>query len=270
MLTRISAPALGPHLAAAMRMVIASVVLWGIMRSLRQPWPLQHWRELFGLGFLAVAGPHVLYAYAALQLPAGYGSLLSVTAIMFSAVAAALLQEERLTGLKVLGCCAGFAGAALVVQLGPIQPQPELVWAALMCIGGSALSGISTPYLKKAITRMEPIAITAGMHAAAVVLMLPGAIYDWPQAHFTVPAIASVCLLGALTSGFAYWMYIRIMQYVPPMAAQSSTLMTTGFGVLWAVVFLDEPTGLAMLMGAVLILLACLLIFELLPVRKTA
>lgn len=267
MLTRIAVPALGPNLSAGLRMTMATCMLSVIMYKLKTPWPLQHWRELFLLGLLAVAGPHVLYSRSALVLPAGYGSLLTVTSVLFGAFASAWLKEERLSAPKMLGCLLGFAGAALVVRLGPVAPTQSLVMAALTCMAGAAISGVSTPFLKKAIARMEPLQITGGMHAAAVLLMLPGAVYDLPQAHFTVAALTSVALMGILTSGLAYWMYMRIMRHVPPMAAQSSTFMSTGFGVLWAVLLLGEPTSPAMVGGGCLILLACLLVTGVNPLR---
>lgn len=267
MLTRIAAPVLGPNLAAGLRMVLATVMLSLIMWRLKTPWPWRHWRELFLLGLLGVAGPHLLYARSALELPAGYGALLSVTSVLFGAFASAWLKEEALSVPKLLGCLLGFVGAALVVRLGPLEPTHALVVAALTCVGGAAISGVSTPFLKKAIARMEPLQITAGMHAAAVVLMLPGAVYDLPSAHFSWGAVGAVALMGTLTSGLAYWMYMRIMRHVPPMAALSSTFLCTGFGVMWAVLLLDEPTSAAMVAGGTLILLACLLVMGLNPLR---
>jgi drug/metabolite transporter (DMT)-like permease len=267
MLTRIATPALGPNMAAFMRMVLATAMLSVIMWKLKTPWPVRNWRELFLLGMLAVAGPHLLYARSSLQLPAGYGSLLTVTSVMFGAFASALLKEEHLTVPKLFGCVLGLAGAALLVRLGPVDPTPALVVAALTCMAGAAISGISTPFLKQAIARMEPLQITAGMHAAAVVLMVPGALYDLPRARFELHALAAVALMGLLTSGLAYWMYMRIMRHVPPMAALSSTFLSTGFGVLWAVLLLGEPTGIAMAVGGALILLACLLVMGLNPLQ---
>jgi drug/metabolite transporter (DMT)-like permease len=248
-------------------MLMATVMLSLIMWRLKTPWPLQHWRELLLLGLLAVAGPHVLYARSSLELPAGYGALLTVTSVLFGAFASTWLKEESLTLPKMLGCLLGFAGAALVVRLGPVEPTRALIIAALTCMAGAAISGISTPFLKKAITRMEPLQITAGMHAAAVLLMLPGAVIDLPQAHFSLRALSAVMLMGFVTSGLAYWMYMRIMRHVPPMAALSSTFLSTGFGVLWAVLLLDEPTSAAMAVGGALILLACLLVMGLNPLR---
>ncbi len=270
MLTRFAAPVLGPNMLAALRMGMATLALAAIMRALKQSWPLQHWRELALLGFMAVAAPHGLYAWAALHMPAGYAALLYVTAVLFGALASAWMKEEILTGPKFLGCLLGFAGAAFVVRLGPVQVTPMLVLAVSMAILGSALSGASTPLLKRAITHIEPLAITAGMHALSFVMLLPGALYDWPRTRFTLPALGAVALMGIATSGIAWWMYVRIMRHVPPIAALSSTFMITGFGVLWAVLFLDEEVGVGLYAGGALILLACALVMGFNPLRRLA
>ena len=268
MLTRFAAPFLGPSMLAALRMGFATVALACIMRGLRQRWPTEHWRELAVLGLLAVAGPHLLFSWAALNMPAGYAAMLYVTSVLFGAIASAWLKEEVLTGRKLLGCLIGFLGVAMVVRLGPVQVTPALVVAALTATLGSAMSGASTPLIKRAITRMEPLAITAGMHALAFLMLLPGAMFDLPQARFTVGALGAVALMGTATSGIAWWMYARLMRHVSPMAALSSTFMITGFGVLWAVVFLNETVGPGLYAGGALILLACTLVTGFNPLRR--
>ena len=266
-LTRVAAPQLGPNVSAGLRMLLATMVLGTIMRALKHSWPLRHWRELLLIGFLAVAGPHLLYSWSALHLPGGYGALLSVTAVLFGAFASALLKEESLTRGKLAGCVLVLLGAGLVVKLGPVEPTATLVLSALVCMGAAALSGTATPFLKRATLRMEPLSITAGMHAAAMLMLLPGALYDLPQARFTWSAVAAVTVLGLATSGLAYWMFMRIIQHVPPMASMTANFMSTGFGVLWSVLLLDEPTSLAMAAGGGLIVLACLLVSNLNPLR---
>jgi drug/metabolite transporter (DMT)-like permease len=268
MLTRFAAPILGPNMLAALRMGFATVALGCLMRALQQRWPVEHWRELATLGLLAVAGPHLLFSWAALQMPAGYAALLYVTSVLFGAIASAWMKEEVLTGPKLLGCLIGFIGVALVVRLGPVQVTSELVVAALTATLGSAMSGASTPLLKRAITRMEPLAITAGMHALSFLMLLPGALFDMPQSKFTAGALGAVALMGTATSGIAWWMYARLMRHVSPLAALSSTFLITGFGVLWAVVFLDETVGSGLYAGGALILLACTLVTGFNPLQR--
>ena len=115
---------------------------------------------------------------------------------------------------------------------------------------------------------MEPLAITAGMHGAGVLLMIPGAISDWPKATFTWPAIGAIAVMGIATSGIAYWMYMRILRHVTPLAALSSTFMTTGFGVIWAYLVLNEQFGAAFYLGGALIHLACLLVAGINPLKR--
>ncbi len=260
MLTRFAAPILGPNLLAAMRMGMATIALACLMRWMQLRWPLEHWRELSLLALLGVAAPHAMFAWSALHMPAGYAALLYVTSVLFGALASAWMKEEALTGPKLAGCVLGIVGAAFVVQLGPLEPTPRLVVAVLVAVVGSAVSGMSTPLLKRAVTRMDPLAITAGMHAIAFLMLLPGAGVDWSRARFSSGALGAVFVMGTFTSGLAWWMYARIMRHVPPLAALSSTFMITAFGVLWAVLLLGESVDSGMILGGGLLVLSCILV----------
>lgn len=260
MFTRFAAPLLGPNLLAALRMGMAAIALACIMRWLRLPWPMAHWRELALLALLGVAAPHAMFAWSALYMPAGYAALLYVSAVLFGALASAWMKEEALTRSKLAGCLLGIVGAALVVQLGPIEPTPRLMLAVLITVIGAAVSGISTPMLKRAVSRMEPLAITAAMHAFAFLMLLPGALFELPRARFDLNALAAVFVMGTFTSGVAWWMYARLMRHLSPLAGLSSTFMITGFGVLWAVVFLDEKVDHGLYLGGALLLLSSLLV----------
>ena len=152
--------------------------------------------------------------------------------------------------------------------LGPVEPTPRLVLAVLVAVLGSALSGMSTPLLKRAVRRMDPLAITAGMHAIAFLLLLPGAVFEWPRARFTPGALGAALLMGSCTSGIAWWMYARIMRHVSPLAALSSTFLITGFGVFWAVLLLDEQIAPGLYLGAALLALSCLLVMGYAPRRR--
>ncbi len=267
MLTRIAAPVLGPNLLAAMRMGMAAIALACIMRWLRMSWPWAHWRELALLALLGVAAPHAMFAWSALYMPAGYAALLYVSAVLFGALASAWMKEESLTRWKLTGCVLGIVGAAMVVQLGPIQPTPRLLLAVLITVIGAAVSGMSTPLLTRAVKRMEPLAITAAMHAIALVLLLPGALSELPRARFEPKALAAVFVMGTFTSGLAWWMYARLMRHLSPLAGLSSTFMITGFGVLWAVLFLGEKVDSGLYLGGSLLLLSCLLVSGIDPHR---
>lgn len=264
---RIASPVLGPPMTAALRIGLGALTLVVIMRVAGVRWPWRQWRELLGLGALTVAVPFLLYAWAALRLPAGYSSLLNTMAVPFGVLAAAWAKEDTLTARKWLGCIAGFAGVALIVQLGPVEPTPALLAAAAACVTAAACYGVSTTWMKRATQRMEPLAIAGGIHAAALVLLLPGAAWGWRDAHFTPAALGAVAVMGIATSGLAYWLNLRVLRQVSPVAAMSSAFMIPLFGVVWGHVFLGEALGPGMLWGGALVLLATALVTGFNPLR---
>ncbi len=270
LLTRIATPALGPSMMAASRIALASITLALIMRVLRMRWPREHWRELLGLGAIAIAIPHFLYSLASLYLPASYSAVLGVMSVLFGTFASAWMKEDTITWPKIVGCVAAFVGVALVVQLGPIKPSAHLLTGAGIAIAGAILSGATAPLLKRATQRMEPLAITASIHLVGFALLLPVALWNLPLARFTPAALGAVAFMGIGTSGLAYWQYMRIVRHVSPVAALSSTFMITIFGVIWGHVFLDEVFTLGSYAGAALVLLATVLVTGFNPWRRAA
>lgn len=78
-----------------------------------------HFLQLVGLSALSVAVPFLLYAWAALRLPADYLALLNTTAVL------------------------GFAGVALIVGLGPVDTGVPQLWAMLAClVAAMAMLGV--------------------------------------------------------------------------------------------------------------------------------
>lgn len=267
-LLRIASPDLGPVVLATLRLGLAAATLGVLMAALRHHWPRAHWKEVLGLGVLTAALPFLFFSYAALQLPAGYIALLNSTAVLFGTLSSAWLKEDTLTWRKLAGCAAGFTGVALIVQLGPVATTDAVLWAALAAVAGAACYGVATPMMKRATTRMQPLAISASIHLAAALFMLPGAAWAVPEARFTLPALAAVGMLGVVTSGLAYWLHIRILQHVSPVAAMSPAFMIPLFGVTWGHLFLGEPLGSGVYLGGAFVLLATALVTGFNPLRR--
>lgn len=268
LMIRIASPLLGPNVLAELRIALAALTLAVLMRLMRHQWPVKHWRELALLGLLSVACPFLLFAWAALHLPAGYSALLNSTAVLFGILSAAVLKDDRLTLRKLLGCACGLAGVSLIVSLGPIEPSPMIVLAALACIGASASYGCSTPLMKRALSRMEPLQMAAGIHVLAMIMMFPAAAWSLPQARFTPAALGAVLVMGVLTSGIAYWLHLRVMVHVSTAAATSPQFLIPMFGVAWGHLFLGEPLGAGIYTGGALVLLGSALVTGFNPWQK--
>ena len=266
---RIAAPALGPWVTAGLRCLLAAITLSLLMRILRNPWPPRSaWVRLTFVSLLTVVLPFVLFNYAALVLPAGYSAVLNATAPLFGVIGATLAGEERITGRRLLGCGLGFTGVALLVQLGPVAVTTQVIIAALFCSIAAACYGFGAIFMKRATLAWHPLPSSAVVHVAAALLLLVPMGISAPSAHPTTAALVAVAVLGILTSGFMYWISMRLMREIPASASTSSAFMIPLFGVTWGGLFLGESVTVGMIPGCILVLLAMALITGFNPFRN--
>lgn len=257
-LIRIAAPAFGPLPMACLRCALAALVLAALMRITRQAWPArEHWRGMLLLALLTLVGPFVLFNWAGLVLPAGYSAVLNATAPLFGVLAGAMFGAERLTRRKLAGCAIGIGGVALLVRLGPVVPDARVLLAVIACVSASACYGFGSILMKRATLAHDALPASAAVHiAGAAILLLPAATQA-PAIQLRTDAAIALLVLGTLTSGFMYWLSMRLMREISASAATSSAFMIPMFGVAWGGLFLGEPFTPGMIPGVALVLVAC-------------
>lgn len=266
-LIRVAAPAFGPFPMACLRCALAAGVLAVLMRITRDAWPArEHWRSLGLLALVTLVVPFILFNWAGLVLPAGYSAVCNATAPLFSVLAGALYGEERLTRRKLLGCAVGIFGVALLVRLGPVDASPVVVLGVLACIVASAHYGFGSILMKRATLKHHPLPASAAVHVAATVVLLLPAAATAPAVRWSTEAALALAVLGMLTSGFMYWLSMRLMREIPASAATSPAFLIPLFGVTWGALFLGEPVTWGMLPGVLLVLVACALVTGFNPV----
>ncbi|SFC12843.1 Threonine/homoserine efflux transporter RhtA [Polaromonas sp. OV174] len=268
-LLRIASPALGPWVVAGGRCILAAVVLTLLMHTLRERWPpRQAWPRLALLSVLTVVVPFVMFNWAALVIPSGYSAVLNATVPLFGVLGAAMAGEERLNARRLLGCAVGFAGVALLVQLGPVAVTPKVMLAALACTIASATYGFGALLMKRATMAYSPLPASAAVHVAAALMLVVPAGVAAPSAHYSTGPLIAVTVLGTITSGLMYWISMRLMREIPASAATSAAFMIPLFGVSWGGLFLGEPVTASMLPGCVLVLAATALVTGFNPLRR--
>jgi drug/metabolite transporter (DMT)-like permease len=253
---------------ACLRCALAALVLSVIMRWTRQAWPARaHWRSLTGLGILTLVVPFVLYNWAGLVLPAGYSAVLNATAPIFGVLAGVMLAQERFTPSKGVGCVLGFLGVTLLLGLGPVNPDLKVLLAALACVVAAGCYGFGAIFMKRATLAHHALPASAVVHLTSALVLVPAAAATAPSQAVGLPALLALLVLGAVTSGFTYWISMRLMREIPASASTSSAFLIPLFGVSWGALFLDEPLTPGLLPGVLLILIASALLTGFNPFR---
>ena len=80
----------------------------------------------------------------------------------------------------------------------------------------------------------------------------------------------ALLVLGLVTSGFMYWISMRLIREISASASTASAFLIPLFGVTWGALFLGEPVTAGMLPGCVLILVATSLITGFRPWQRSA
>ena len=251
---RVLVPTLGPVWTAMLRTLIAGValVLWFAVVRLDAD-VKRHWCAYLFVGVLNSALPFLLFAYAALHLPASYLVLLNAATPMFGALAAAAWLAEPLTPMKLAGLVTGAAGVALVSRAGPVAPDAAFALAVGASLAAALCYALSGVWLKKRGAGLNPVAVAGWSQLLAGVALVPIAAFaPVPQSIGPVD-VANLLALSLLGSAVAYLLYFRLIADVGPTRAMTVTFLMPALGMVWGVVFLGETITLAMLAGAALI-----------------
>jgi drug/metabolite transporter (DMT)-like permease len=231
--------------------MVGVAILWGGRPNLRRDWPV----------FLLVALFNVvlfigLQTYAILHLPSGSAAVLVYLQPILVGLLAWLILGETFTAAKLVGLLLGFSGI-VAVSAGSVTGDASAISPVGVVLGaGSALSwALGTVFFKKYEARVSTLwAVAVPFLVGGVVLTAFGLLVEsWGEVSWTGEFVASI-LYSSLVGISAAW----VIWFALVRAGEASRVAAYIFAVpltavLIGVVFLDEPLGFALLIGAVLV-----------------
>ncbi|MCQ4264161.1 EamA family transporter [Stutzerimonas stutzeri] len=273
---RIIAPVLGTFPTAFFRVLLATAGLLAILALLRTRWDFRGKLGLcLVLGVINSGIPFALYSVAAQLVPAGYSAIFNATTPMMGVLIGALFFAEELTLAKIVGVFSGLGGVALLMRIGPVPFSMDLLLGALACLGATACYGFGGFLTRRWINQgegldSEVVAFGSQLGAALCLLPLFGlSILKAPPVSWGNSTVwLSLLGLGLVCTAFAYILYFRLLADIGPVKTLTVTFLIPPFGVLWGVIFLDEPLSWAYVQGGALIALALWLILRQAPIAQ--
>ncbi|AIY41914.1 Permease of the drug/metabolite transporter (DMT) superfamily [Collimonas arenae] len=253
---RIGAPEFGPVPLIALRVGIAALVLFPVLRSAvaRNHLRSKLWPMLV-VGVTNSALPFSLFAYSTLYVNAGFDAVLNATVPLWTGLIAFVWLKSPMSRPQVIGMLVGMVGVVVLVwdKIGEGQPG---VWLATAAVLLATLSyGFAINYSKTRLAGVPPFVVACGSQLAATLVLLPLALIYWPAAAVSSTAWYSVLALGVLCTGVAYVIFYRLLDRVGSAYAASVTFLIPIFGVIWGAIFLKEQVTLGMVFGCLIILL---------------
>jgi drug/metabolite transporter (DMT)-like permease len=251
---RFSNRELDPLWGAGLRFSLAAVLLGTIMVALRPVFP--RGRALVGAllyGAFTFGGAFALAYYALVHVHAGFGQTLLALVPLATLVLAVVEREERPRVAGALGALLALLGVAVMSQA-PLREDLPLL--SILAAVGSAFCFAQGALVVRRFPPVHPVAMNAiGMAVGAGLLILGSALVG---ERFDVPARgatwAAVAYLVAVGSVLVFVLYLVVLRSWTATRTSYEFVLIPIVTVLLSAWLDDEPVGVALLLGGLLVL----------------
>jgi drug/metabolite transporter (DMT)-like permease len=257
---------LGPMTVAALRLIIATLILVSFAYIFRNGLPKWKtatdksiWLHILGMGLLTNAIPFTLLNWGQLRVSSGFAGIsMAVVPLLVLPLAHFLVANDTMNRRKILGFIIGFTG--VVVLVGPSKfintsGDPLEPLARLACIGAACCYAIGS-----IITRRCPPVGLLSYSAAGLLVgtigMVPVALYF--EGIPTMPdtkAVLGILYLGLFPTALATIMLVYIINKAGPTFMSLVNYQVPIWAITFGVVFLGEDMPPSFLGALALILL---------------
>ncbi|MDX1514302.1 MAG: DMT family transporter [Gammaproteobacteria bacterium] len=248
----------GPLTVVSARVALAAVTLWLVILAagLAVPRAPATWLAFLCMGLLNNVVPFSLIVWAQTEITGSLASILNATTPLFALIVAHLLtRDEKLTGARLSGVLAGFAG--VVVIIGPEAlagaGRNLLAQIAVLC---AALSYSLAGVFGRRFRSTPALVTAAGQVTCSSLLIAPFALVIEQPWTLASPSPAAVCALIAvaiLSTALAYVLYFRILATAGATNLLLVTFLIPVTALLLGVPILGETVSLSDLAGMALI-----------------
>jgi drug/metabolite transporter (DMT)-like permease len=251
---------LPPFLFAGIRFVIASTILFVIIKARRNllPRTKADWRLLGVTGILSFTFNYGLVFWGEQYISSGLAALLQATIPVFGLVFAHFyLPSEQMTPLKIFGVLLGVAGVGVIFsdQLA-VSGRNALAGCAGLVIG-SACAAYANVLVKARGSKLNPAILAFGQMVFGLIpLLIIGIAFEGNPFEFewTGMAVVSLFYLAIVGTVVAFLLYYWLVQHMDVTKTMLIALVTPIIAVLLGLFVLDEQLNWRTVAGGAMII----------------
>ncbi|MFF4032755.1 DMT family transporter [Streptomyces sviceus] len=203
--------------------------------------------------FLAFGETHVSSVLAGV-----FNAVTPLSTLLFSL---ALVPQEQLTARRLSGLSVGFCGVLVVLGVWQGLGGASLV-GSLACIASTVCLGAGFAYTRRFFSGRDGSAValsTVQLICATVELALLAPLLNGAPKVPGAKGLAALAVLGALGTGIAYILNLRVIRVAGPTIASTVTYVIPLWSTLFGTLLLSEPLSWNTLVGACLVVVGVVL-----------
>ena len=257
MFIKVATPEFGPIALVNTRLMIASLIFLPILLRSKYIILLRPiWKHAFILSITNCIIPFTLFSYASFGANSNILAILNATTAFTTMIIAYFWLSENVSIKQLFGLLIGFTGILILVD--PQSGESNLI-SSLSCLVAASFYSFSTVFIQKNSAKTNKLVLIGWSLVFSAVLMLPLTFFYMPSSIPSFEAIMSAVWLGAISTGFAFLGYVRLIEKVGAVKTSTVAYFLPIFGIIWGRIFLDEVISLTILFGCLIILIGIFL-----------
>ena len=255
---------LSPLVIVMARVMLAAAALLPLHLILVGPLPRDRaaWTAIAGLSILNNIIPFTLIVTGQTMIASGLASVINATSPLFGVAFIAAAGLEPLVLRKLCGIVIGIIGVA-VLKGGTILGAGSQSIGILCCLAAAASYGAGGLWAKLKLKGTPPLSMATGQLMCSSVIMAVLAFgFDNPSQLLDASWKSWAALLGLslIATSFAYIIFFRIVARSGPANVLLVTMMIPVSAIALGVAFLGEVLEIQEIIGAIIIIIALLII----------
>ncbi len=247
-----------PVTGAALRFIIAALIVYAILLKRRIPLPRTRRFLLLSvfLGFFQMGIPYALVYWGEQYISSGLTAILFSTMPFWVAILARPILGDPLTAAKISGICSGIVGVYVIFSDSISLGGDNSALGVAAVVGSAFLASISSVIVKKYSGPYHPFAsLFMPKAVGGLLLVLWSAFFeDGMTTSLDALTIASILYLGIFGSVVAFALYFWIIKHIDVTILSYQGFVIPILACLLGWIFIGETITIKVMIGAVLIL----------------
>lgn len=270
---KIALKSFSPLMIVQIRLTIATVVLYFILKSQKTPllkW-FRCWKQFLTMSILAVVLPWSLLSFAEEKTSSALAGVMNSCVPIFTCILAHyFLENEKFSKQKLTGLCFGFVGIGLIFIPSVIASGIENALGLGYLIFGCISSASSIVYAKKHLTSL-PSLIPPFMQMLFGTVVITSINLSLKQEVFQrglyFESIIAILILGIIATALAFILFYYLISHAGATFTSTSSLIIPLLSIFFGVIFLSEKITPLAYVGTLFVLISLVITNSLIKIK---
>jgi len=221
--------------------------------------PLHKWKYIAITSLFGTFLPVYLFAIALSKIDSSVSSILNSLTPLMTLIIGMLLFKVDTQRRQIFGVLIGFIGCSLLVLFGEGENTTENYYYALLILLASLFYGINVNLIKKYLSDLKPLTISAGnftiMTIPALTVLIFSGFFEIADQPIVQNSLIYIAILGIIGTGLSNILFFKLIQISSPVFASSVTYIIPVVAILLGYFVMNETLNFIQGIGALIVLL---------------